>query len=91
MTPEEFRAAGHRLVDWIADYRAQIESRPVMAQTAPGEVMAQLPAAPPQQGEPFDTIFDDIDRVVVPGLTLWQHPRFFGYFPANSLACERAR
>lgn len=85
MTPEEFRNAGHRLVDWIADYRARIESRPVMAQTAPGAVKALLPPAPPRKGEPFDEIFEDIDRVVVPGLTLWQHPRFFGYFPSNGL------
>jgi len=85
MTPEEFRRAGHHLVDWIADYRAKIESRPVMAQTAPGDVKAQLPGTPPQKPEAFDAIFKDIDRVVVPGLTLWQHPRFFGYFPSNGL------
>ncbi|MEO8680843.1 MAG: pyridoxal-dependent decarboxylase [Vicinamibacterales bacterium] len=85
MTPEEFRRAGHRLVDWIADYRTQIESRPVMARTAPGDVKAQLPQAPPRKAEPFDEIFKDVDRVVMPGMTMWQHPRFFGYFPSNGL------
>jgi aromatic-L-amino-acid/L-tryptophan decarboxylase len=84
MTPEEFRAAGHRLVDWIADYRAQLESRPVMAQTPPGAVKARLPASPPRDPEPMDDVFRDVDDIVVPGLTLWQHPRFFGYFPANT-------
>jgi aromatic-L-amino-acid decarboxylase len=85
MTPDEFRAAGHRIVDWIADYRATIESRPVMAQTNPGEVKANIPATPPRQPEPFDAIYRDIDRIVAPGITGWQHPRFFGYFPSNGL------
>ncbi len=86
MTPEEFRAAGHQLIDWIADYRARVYdgTLPVIAQTSPGEVRAALPAAPPEQGEPFDAMLRDIDRIVVPGLTLWQHPNFHGYFPANS-------
>ena len=82
MTPEEFRAAGYRLIDWIADYRAGIESRPVMAKSLPGEIVAQLPASPPQQPESFDAIISDLDRIVLPGITTWQHPRFFGYFPA---------
>lgn len=85
MTPEEFRAHGHKLIDWIADYRARVESRRVMAQTAPGEIKAKLPSAPPQQPEPFDAIAGDIDRIVLPGITTWQHPRFFGYFPSNAL------
>jgi aromatic-L-amino-acid decarboxylase len=85
MTPEEFRAAGHRVIDWIADYRTDIESHPVMAQTAPGDVKKQLPVEPPEQAESFDAIFRDVDAVVRPGLTLWQHPRFFGYFPSNGL------
>lgn len=86
MTPEEFRAAGHQLIDWIADYRARVYdgSLPVMAQTAPGEVRRALPVAPPEHGESFETMLNDVDRVVLPGLTLWQHPSFFGYFPANS-------
>jgi aromatic-L-amino-acid decarboxylase len=85
MTPDEFRAAGHRIVDWIADYRATIESRPVMAQTKPGDVKASIPATPPRQAESFDAIYRDIDRIVAPGITNWQHPRFFGYFPSNGL------
>jgi aromatic-L-amino-acid decarboxylase len=85
MTPEEFRRAGHQLVDFLADYRAKASRFPVMAQTAPGEVLAQLPAAPPCDPEPFDAVMADLERIVVPGLSHWQHPRFFGYFPANSL------
>ncbi|HEY7288239.1 MAG TPA: pyridoxal-dependent decarboxylase [Vicinamibacterales bacterium] len=84
MTPEEFRTAGHRIVDWIADYRAGIASRPVLAQSEPGSVKAQLPAQAPEQGESFDAIMRDLDAIVVPALTHWQHPRFFGYFPSNA-------
>jgi aromatic-L-amino-acid/L-tryptophan decarboxylase len=84
MTPEEFRKYGHAVVDWIADYRARLEQLPVMAKTEPGEVRAMLPTFPPQQPEAFDAILADLDRVVLPHLSIWQHPRFFGYFPANS-------
>jgi aromatic-L-amino-acid decarboxylase len=83
MTPEEFRAAGHQIVDWIADYRATVASRPVMARTEPGDVRKQLPAHPPEQPEAFADIIRDLDRVIVPGLSHWQHPQFFGYFPCN--------
>jgi len=85
LNSDEFRKAGYRIIDWIADYRAGIEARPVMAKTAPGDVKAMLPASPPQQPESFDAILADLDRVVMPGITNWQHPRFFGYFPANAL------
>src|SRR5215831_8850245 len=85
MTPEEFRAAGHRIVDWIADYRARVGELPVMAQIAPGDVRRQLPPNPPIEPESFDTILSDLDRIVMPGLSHWQHPRFFGYFPSNGL------
>ena len=83
MTPEEFRAAGHQIVDWIADYRANVESRPVMARTEPGDVKKQLPAQPPDHPEPFAAIVGDLDRIIVPGLSHWQHPQFYGYFPCN--------
>ena len=85
MNSEEFRKAGHRIIDWVADYRATIESRPVMARVEPGAIKAQLPATPPAQPEPFDAIVKDLDAIVVPGLATWQHPRFFGYFPSNAL------
>ena len=83
MSPEEFRAVGHRLIDWIADYRARVEAHPVMARTEPGAIKKQLPATPPEAAESFDAILRDLDRIVVPGLSHWQHPRFFGYFPCN--------
>ena len=83
MTPEEFRKYGHELIDWLADYRARIPEMPVMARTAPGDVRKQLPAAPPESPEPFEAIMRDVEQIVVPGLTMWQHPEFFGYFPCN--------
>src|SRR5688500_16766842 len=85
MNPEQFRQAGYRVIDWIADYRAGVETRPVMAASAPGEIKAMLPASPPSQPESFDAILGDLDRIVLPGITAWQHPRFFGYFPSNAL------
>src|SRR5438046_7484753 len=85
MTPEEFRRLGYQVVDRIADYRATIGQRPVMARAAPGEVKAALPAEPPQAAESFDAILDDLDRIIMPALSHWQHPKFFGYFPSNGL------
>ncbi len=84
MTPDEFRAHGHRLIDIIADYRATIANRPVMAPTEPGAIRAMFPTEPPGAGEPFENVLDDLERLVMPGLSHWQHPRFFGYFPANA-------
>ncbi len=83
MTPEEFRAAGHQIVDWIADYRTSVGTRPVMAQTEPGDIKRQLPAHAPEQPEPVDAIVRDLDRIIMPGLSHWQHPHFYGYFPCN--------
>jgi aromatic-L-amino-acid/L-tryptophan decarboxylase len=85
MTPDEFRKAGHQLIDWIADYRANVADFHVMARTAPGEIRAQLPASPPETAESFDAIFSDLEKIILPGLSHWQHPNFFGYFPSNGL------
>lgn len=83
MTPEEFRRLGHQVVDWVADYRERVATLPVMSRVAPGDVKARLPAVPPREPEGFAAILHDLDRVILPGLTHWQHPRFFGYFPSN--------
>ncbi len=83
MTPKEFRKAGYAVVDFIADYRTRVGERPVMAQSAPGDIKALLPKSPPADPEAFDAILQDLDRIVLPGLTHWQHPSFFGYFPCN--------
>jgi aromatic-L-amino-acid/L-tryptophan decarboxylase len=84
MDLDEFRRHGHRLVDWMADYLANVGQYPVRAQVRPGEIAAKLPAAPPADGEPLERIFADFERDVLPGMTHWQHPSFFAYFPANS-------
>jgi aromatic-L-amino-acid decarboxylase len=84
MTPEEFRRAGRETIDWIARYLEEIERFPVLSQVKPGEVRSRMPAQPPEQGEPFESVLRDLDRIVVPGLTHWQSPSFFAYFPANS-------
>ena len=83
MTPEEFRKIGHQIVDRIADYRAAVAQYPVMSRTAPGEIKAALPAEPPVGPESFDAILADVERIVVPGLSHWQNPNFFGFFPSN--------
>ena len=85
MSPEEFRKYGHAVVDLIADHRARVAERPVMTAVAPGDVKGQLPATPPHAPESFDAILSDLQRVVLPGLTEWQHPQFYGYFPSNGL------
>ncbi len=85
MTPEEFRRFGHQLVDWLADYHAGIGDRPVMSSVRPGDIKKLLPSDPPQEPEPMAAVLADLDRVVLPGLSHWQHPRFFGYFPGNAL------
>lgn len=85
MTPGDFRKFGHILVDWLADYHAALPNRPVMAQVAPGDVKRQLPREPPREGETMEAVIADLDRIVLPGLSLWQHPRFFAYFPGNAL------
>ncbi len=84
MTPDDFRRHGKALIDWIADYYEQIETYPVLSQAAPGSVRAALPDAPPQEGEPFAAMLADVERAILPGITHWQSPNFFAYFPANA-------
>jgi aromatic-L-amino-acid/L-tryptophan decarboxylase len=84
MTPEEFRRHGHAAVDWVASYLERLESFPVLAATPPGAVRAALPPAAPEAGEPFEAILADVERIILPGITHWQSPNFFAYFPANA-------
>lgn len=84
MTAEEFRRYGHQVIDWIASYWERLEALPVQAQVTPGQLRAQLPPHPPERAESFQSLLDDLDRLIIPGVTHWQHPRFFGYFPANA-------
>jgi aromatic-L-amino-acid/L-tryptophan decarboxylase len=84
MTTDEFRQYGHQLVDWVADYWSGLPGRRVTPDQPPGAVAARLPAHAPDRGDPFAAIAADLDTVVTPGLTHWQHPEFFAYFPANT-------
>ncbi len=84
MTAEEFRRHGKRVVDWIADYYERIESLPVLSQVLPGEIRHGLPGNPPLRGEEFESLLKDMDRVILRGVTHWQSPNFFAYFPANA-------
>ena len=84
MTPDEFRTHGHALIDWIAEYLEGVEQYPVASQVQPGDIRAALPEHPPLAPEPFTEVLADLDRVVMPGITHWQHPSFFAYFPGNS-------
>jgi aromatic-L-amino-acid/L-tryptophan decarboxylase len=84
VTPDEFRRAGHALIDWIADYRSRMESLPVMSQVKPGEIRARFPKEPPQEGAPLEQLLGPLERDVLPGITHWNHPRFFAYFPGNA-------
>lgn len=80
MATAEFRAAGHRLIDWVATYLETVGELPVLPDVKPGDVLDILPAEAPEQGEPFERILDDLDRVILPATTHWNHPSFFGYF-----------
>jgi aromatic-L-amino-acid decarboxylase len=84
MTPKEFRRQGRAVVDWVADYYERVESFPVLAQVAPGSIRAALPPQPPAEGESFETILGDVEKIILPGLTHWQSPNFFAYFPTST-------
>ena len=84
MSPEEFRRHGHAVVDWIADYHSRIESFPVLSRVQPGEIRSKLPPNAPEHGEAFEQILGDLERVILPGITHWQSPNFYAYFPANA-------
>lgn len=80
----DFPKWGRYVADWAAEYHGSLRERPVRAQTKPGEIAAQLAAAAPEQGEPVENVIKDFERIVMPGITHWQHPRFFAYFPSNA-------
>jgi aromatic-L-amino-acid/L-tryptophan decarboxylase len=84
MQPEEFRAAGHQAVDWIADYLRDVRELPVLPSVKPGDVAARLPHSGPEAGESFDAILRDFRELIVPGSTHWNHPRFFAYFSTSA-------
>ncbi|MBA2365622.1 MAG: aspartate aminotransferase family protein, partial [Actinobacteria bacterium] len=83
MTPEEFRKHGHAVIEWLASYMECVEDYPVASQLSPGDVRGRLPEHAPEHGEPFEEIISDLDDVIMPGLTHWQSPSFFAFFPAN--------
>lgn len=80
----DFAGWGRRVADWAADYHQTLRQRPVRAQVKPGEILNALPEAPPELAEEMEKIFADFEKIVLPGMTHWQHPRFFAYFPANA-------
>jgi aromatic-L-amino-acid/L-tryptophan decarboxylase len=84
MEPAEFRRLGHELIDWIADYRENLGDLPVMSLARPGEIQGRIPAEPPLHGDGLRDIVDDLDLTVLPGITHWNHPGWFAYFPSNT-------
>lgn len=84
LTPSQFREEGKKIIDWIADYYENIEKYPVLSQVKPGEVKAKLPESPPQKGETFDQMIQDLNEIIMPGITHWQSPNFYAYFPSNT-------
>jgi aromatic-L-amino-acid/L-tryptophan decarboxylase len=84
MTPDEFRRHGHAVVDWIADYYRRIESYPVLSQAKPGQILSSLPAEAPTHGEAFEKILADVEQTILPGITHWQSPNFYAFFPCNA-------
>ncbi len=84
MTPDEFRAHGHEVVEWVASYMERVGELPIVPSVEPGEIRARLPDAAPEQPESFAALLRDLDEIVLPGITHWQSPGWFAYFPANA-------
>lgn len=84
LSPSQFREEGKKIIDWIADYYENIEKYPVLSQVKPGEIKEKLPENPPQKGEPFEAMIRDLDEIIMPGITHWQSPNFYAYFPSNT-------
>lgn len=84
MTPDQFRKEGKKVIDWIADYYENIEKYPILSQVKPGEIRASLPENPPLKGESMEVMMRDIDNKIMPGITHWQSPNFYAYFPSNT-------
>jgi len=84
MTPDEFRKHAHELVDWMAGYLEDVEKYPVKSSVSPGDIFKQIPETPPEAGESFSDLMRDLESVIMPGMTHWQNPNFFAYFPANT-------
>ena len=87
MDPDEFRRLGHQFVDWVASYWEQVGDLPVQPEVTPGQVYGALPSGPPADGSDVAAVLRDLDDLVVPALTHWQHPSFFAFFPANTSGC----
>jgi len=86
MSIEDFRRNGREVIDWIADYYERIESFPVLSRVQPGEIRASLPTEAPMDGEPFEALLHDVEKLILPGITHWQSPSFFAFFPCNASA-----
>ncbi|MBE0461163.1 MAG: aminotransferase class V-fold PLP-dependent enzyme [Candidatus Aminicenantes bacterium] len=84
MEKESFKKFGYQFIDWVADYLSELEKYPVCSQVKPGQIKNQLPKNPPKEGESMEEIFMDFQRIIIPGITHWQHPSWFAYFPANN-------
>ncbi|MBT3933200.1 MAG: aspartate aminotransferase family protein, partial [Bacteroidetes bacterium] len=84
MTPEEFKKYGYEIIDWIANYRSNISDYPVMSTIQPGAVKEGLPENPPENPDPFESVIQDLDKIIIPGVSHWNHPNNFAYFPSNA-------
>jgi len=84
MEKEDFKKFGYQFIDWIAEYMTDVAEYPVVSQIGPGEIKERIPLEPPFEGEPMDRIFKDFKEIILPGITHWQHPSWFAYFPANN-------